>query len=461
MKLLDLRASAIPELKWGLNNKKALKVLLKQELEGFLNTPKKGLKPSLEDLKMVSDIIDAVQNEGDSALRKYALLFDNYNTPAGSTPRPSDFLVTEAEFENANKQVSEALKTALKAASDNIFAYHKNQIPPDWSFSPSEGVVLGQRIRPLERVALYIPGGKAAYPSTVLMNGIPALIAGVEGIAIFTPPDKSGKVNPLVLYAAHLLGIREVYKLGGAQAIAAAAYGTETIPGVDKIVGPGNRYVALAKKLVFGDVAIDMIAGPSEVLILADESANPQWVAADLLAQAEHDEDASVYLVTTDPTLPAKVRLALEEQLSTLPKAEIARKAIENNGYVFLIDEGEIGLMLSNLIAPEHLELMIQDPFAILEQVEHAGSVFLGAYTPEALGDYYAGTNHTLPTSGTARFSSPLGVYDFIKRPSFLSYSKEALEAVGSQVEIFAHAEGLEAHERSVTYRIQPCSTST
>lgn len=424
---------------------------LKDALKTAVGSLSKGLKPSLEDLQGVSAIIEAVQTEGDQALCRYALAFDQFEALRGK-----DFLVTPEEFEGAKSQVSESLQEIIKTAKGNIFAYHQNQKSTDWSFSPKKGIVLGQKIKPLRRVALYIPGGKAAYPSTVLMNGIPALIAGVEEIAIFTPPDRSGNVNPLVLFAADLLGIREVYKLGGAQAIAAAAYGTETIESVDKIVGPGNRYVALAKKLVFGDVAIDMIAGPSEVLILADESANPQWIAADLLAQAEHDEDAALYLLTTDPSLPPKVEKELALQLATLPKANIASKAIGNNGYTFLIGDLETGLILSNLIAPEHLELVVKDPFKALESVDHAGSVFLGPYTPEALGDYYAGTNHTLPTSGTARFSSPLGVYDFIKRPSFLSYSKEALMAVGSEVEAFAEAEGLRAHKRSVTYRLTP-----
>lgn len=453
MKQFDFRTETCPQLDWNLNSKADLRRTLQKYLKAAVGNLSKGLKPSTEDLQGVTAIIEAVQTEGDKALIRYALAFDQFEAATGQ-----DFLVTDEEFESAKAQIPESLQNTIKASRDNIFAYHQNQKSEDWSFVPKKGIVLGQKIKPLRRVALYIPGGKAAYPSTVLMNGIPALIAGVEEIAIFTPPDKSGKVNPLVLYVADLLGIREVYKLGGAQAIAAAAYGTETIEGVDKIVGPGNRYVALAKKLVFGDVAIDMIAGPSEVLIVADETANPKWIAADLLAQAEHDEDATVYLITTDPDLPPQVESALADQLSTLPKSSIASKAIENNGYVFLINQLEIGLMLSNLIAPEHLELMVEEPFALLDQVEHAGSVFVGSYTPEALGDYYAGTNHTLPTSGTARFSSPLGVYDFIKRPSFLSYSKEALEAIGSDVEAFAEAEGLVAHKRSVTYRIDPSS---
>lgn len=456
MKRFDFTTTQNSQLNYEAGGEALLRTNLKQALKSAVGNPNKGLKPSLEDLQAVTAIIEAVQNEGDQALCRYALAFDQFDALTGK-----DFLVTDAERSEGKSQVSEALQQIIKNSRDNIFAYHQNQKSPDWSFSPKKGIVLGQKIKPIRRVALYIPGGKAAYPSTVLMNGIPALIAGVEEIVLFTPPDKSGKVNPLVLFAADLLGIREIYKLGGAQAVAAAAYGTETIEAVDKIVGPGNRYVALAKKLVFGDVAIDMIAGPSEVLIVADESANPQWVAADLLAQAEHDEDATLYLITTDATLPDRVEAELQSQLATLPKSSIASKAIENNGYVFLISQLETGLILSNLIAPEHLELMVKDPFKALDQVEQAGSVFLGSYTPEALGDYYAGTNHTLPTSGTARFSSPLGVYDFIKRPSFLSYSKEALQAIGSEVEAFAEAEGLSAHKRSVTYRLDPSINQT
>lgn len=456
MKRFDFTIANKPQLEFTEGREALLRTQLKQSLKSAIGNINKGLKPSFEDLQAVNAIIEGVQTEGDAALCRYALAFDQFEALTGK-----DFLVTAAEVEEGKSQVSGSLKQIIQTSRDNIFAYHQNQKSLDWSFSPKEGIVLGQKIKPLRRVALYIPGGKAAYPSTVLMNGIPALIAGVEEIVLFTPPDKSGKVNPLVLFAADLLGIREIYKLGGAQAVAAAAYGTETIEAVDKIVGPGNRYVALAKKLVFGDVAIDMIAGPSEVLIVADESANPKWIAADLLAQAEHDEDAALYLITTDPSLPDRVELELALQLTTLPKSSIAGKAIQNNGYTFLISQLETGLILSNLIAPEHLELMVKDPFKTLDWVEHAGSVFLGSYTPEALGDYYAGTNHTLPTSGTARFSSPLGVYDFIKRPSFLSYTKEALEAIGSEVEAFAEAEGLSAHKRSVTYRLAPSTNQT
>lgn len=425
--------------------------MLRKQVAEVLKLLKKNADSDAEkqesvDLQLVNAIIKQVRLEGDVALKRLSAQYDGYFKDS--------FLVSEDDFDAAELFVTAPLKAVIEEAKANIEAYHKHQVTADWSFSPKEGVCLGQRIKPIRRVGLYIPGGKAAYPSTVLMNGIPALIAGVKEIAIFTPPGADGKVNPLVLYAARQLGISEVYALGGAQAIAAAAYGTDEIPSVDKIVGPGNRYVTLAKKLVFGDVAIDMIAGPSEVLIVADLGANPKWIAADLLAQAEHDEDAALYLVTTAQNLPLQVANALENQLKTLPKADIARKAIQNNCHVFLVDTLEKGLKIANCIAPEHLELMVKNPQLALESIEQAGSVFLGAYTPEALGDYIAGTNHTLPTSGTARFSSPLGVYDFIKRPSFLSYSKEALMAAANSVTTFAQAEGLEAHKRSVEIRL-------
>lgn len=424
-------------------------------LESYL--PKRsGTKPSLEDLTQVTGMLETIENEGDAALICYSQIYD------GFTPESAEaFRVSAEAFEAAERVVSDELKQALTTAKDNIWAYHSHQILSDWSFSPAQGITLGQRICPIRRVGLYIPGGKAAYPSTVLMNGIPARIAGVKEIALFTPPNAQGEVNPLVLYAAKLLGITEVYKLGGIQAIGAAAYGTQSVPAVDKIVGPGNRFVALAKKLVYGTVAIDMIAGPSEVLIIADQTAEPKWLAADLLAQAEHDEDAALYLVTTDPKLPEAVCRELDAQLKDLPKADIAYAALRDNGRMFVADTLDTALAIANRIAPEHLELSISEPESVLKQVSCAGSVFLGHYTPEALGDYMAGTNHTLPTNGTARFSSPLGVYDFITRPSFLAYSDQALKAIGPQVEAFAAAEGLEGHKRSVTYRLEEIAHDT
>ncbi len=406
--------------------------------------------PRDEDYSEVSAILRAVQREGDRALLTYSKTFDGY-----APDEISHFRVSAEAFEKAKSQISPPLKEALALAKENIWRYHENQMPCSWSVSPESGIELGQRICPMKRVALYIPGGKAAYPSTVLMNAIPAQIAGVSEIAIFTPPNAKGEIDPLVLYAAFLMGITEVYKLGGAQAIGAAAYGTSSIPAVDKIVGPGNRFVALAKKIVFGTVAIDMIAGPSEVLIIADETANPQWIAADLLAQAEHDEDARLYLLTTNFSLPNKVFDALATQLRQLPKASIAAKALNRHFTIFVADTLDLCLELSNVIAPEHLELAIDNPKVLLDGVTAAGSVFLGHATPEALGDYFAGTNHTLPTSSTARFSSPLGVYDFVTRPSYLCYEKDALSKIGAHIMAFAKAEGLEAHSRSIQIRME------
>lgn len=402
---------------------------------------------SYNGMEVVAKILERVREEGDRALSSYTLRFDGCEI--------KNFRVTEGEFEEARAMVSEKLKCIVKEAAENIRLYHKNQIVESWSFSPREGVQLGQNIKPINRVGLYIPGGKAAYPSTVLMNAIPAQLAGVNEITVFTPPSSEGKISPLVLYTADLLGIKEVYKVGGAQAVGAAAYGTEQIRAVDKIVGPGNKYVAMAKKLVFGDVAIDMIAGPSEVLVVADKTAKACLVAADLLAQAEHDEEAGLFLVTEEKNLIREVEKELIAQLELLPKKGIAEKAIENNFSVYLTRDLAQGIEISNLIAPEHLELMIENPFETLPMINQAGAVFLGAYTPEALGDYFAGTNHTLPTSGTARFSSPLGVYDFIKRPSFLYYSKEALGKVSEKVAAFAEAEGLDAHRNSVLKRLE------
>lgn len=407
-------------------------------------------QPADEDYFAVSKILQAVKASGDEALLKYSAQFDKY-----APTEVTDLLVSDSELREAENLVDDSLKETMKLAKSNIETFHKNQVPSDWSITPNEGIKLGQRICPMGRVALYIPGGKAAYPSTVLMNAIPAILAGVKSIAIFTPPNAEGRINPLVLYAASLLGIREIYKLGGAQAIAAAAYGTAFIKPVDKIVGPGNRFVALAKKMVFGTVAIDMIAGPSEVMVIADDSAKPDWIAADLLAQAEHDEDAALYLLTTNFSLPSSVFEALEAQLMSLPKANIAKAALSNNFHVFVCESLDLCLELSNTIAPEHLELMIENPEASLPKVTAAGSVFLGAFTPEALGDYFAGTNHTLPTSGTARFSSPLGVYDFITRPSYLYYDQTALNSIGGRVVNFAKAEDLEAHSRSVSIRLE------
>lgn len=420
------------------------------EAETVLNFLPKQAESCLSDLAPVAEIIETVKKNGDSALFSYTKQFDKATRET--------LRVSQAEIEKAKRQVPEALKKVILTAKANIEAYHKNQIPTGFTFSPSEGIFMGQKIAPIRRVALYIPGGTAAYPSTVLMNAIPALLAGVASIVLFTPPRPDGTINPLVLFTANCLGIEEVYGVGGAQAIAAAAYGTESIKRADKIVGPGNRYVAMAKKLVFGDVAIDMIAGPSEVLIVADQTASADFIAADLLAQAEHDEDAALYLVTNQPNLPLQVSYALESQLKTLPRADIAKKALSQNCLVFMTENLEKSLAVANYIAPEHLELLVENPKEALSSIDQAGSIFLGSFAPEALGDYLAGTNHTLPTSGTARFSSPLGVYDFIKRPSYLSYDAPALLAVSEEVMLFAEAEGLVAHKRSIEIRKEALS---
>lgn len=395
-------------------------------------------------LDTVKTVIQTVRTGGDEALLAYTRFFDcSLELPLAIAP---------TEIEASEAQVSERLKGIMQKAKRQIEAYHRHQQVSPWRYEPEAGILMGQRICPIGRVGLYIPGGKAAYPSTLLMNAIPAQIAGVKEIAVFTPRDAQGQVSPLVLYAAKLLGLKEVYAIGGAQAVAAAAYGTKTIPKVDKLVGPGNRYVTAAKKLVFGDIAIDMIAGPSEVLIVADDRAKVDWLAADLLAQGEHDGDARLYVCTTDQHLPLKLATALENQLATLPKANTAREALQSL-QVVLCDSIEAAIDISNEIAPEHLELMVAEPLTYLDRVSAAGSVFLGDYCPEALGDYLAGPNHTLPTSGTARFSSPLGVYDFIKRPSYLFYDQAACLSAADEVWDFALAEALEAHGRAIQIR--------
>lgn len=395
-------------------------------------------------LEQAQKIIKDVRTRGDISLKEYSKHFD--------CPLDLPLAIDAQLIEDSESHVSPSLKAILNKAKNQIEAYHRHQIVSPWSYEPEEGILMGQRICPIERVGLYIPGGKASYPSTLLMNAIPALVAGVLEIAIFTPRDAEGQISPLVLYAAKILGITEIYAIGGAQAVAAAAYGTESIPRVNKLVGPGNRYVTAAKKLVFGDIAIDMIAGPSEVLIIADERANVGWLAADLLAQGEHDADAGLYVCTTDQHLPLRLFDALETQLLTLPKAAIAREALKSLK-IMVCASLDDAIAISNAIAPEHLELMIAEPLKYLEKVTCAGSVFLGDFSPEALGDYFAGPNHTLPTSGTAKFSSPLGVYDFIKRPSYLMYSKEACIAAAGEVYAFAMAENLEAHARAIELR--------
>ena len=390
-------------------------------------------------------IINDVAERGDEALFEYTLRFDGC--------KPESLLVTQEEIDAAAESVGEYFLDTLKMAAENIRAFHKKQLSDGFSMTAPFGSGRSG-VRPIE-AGLYIPGGTASYPSTVLMNAIPAKIAGVSEIVAVTPPDKEGRVNPAVLAAAKVAGIDKIFKVGGAQAIAALACGTESIPKVDKIVGPGNRYVASAKRLVYGLVDLDMIAGPSEILIVADKNADPVNIAADLLSQAEHDTLASAILVTDNKELAEKVQAEVERQLELLPRAEIARQSIDNQSAIFLCSSISEAIEIANDIAPEHLEICVEEPKKYLADIKNAGSIFLGAYTPEALGDYFAGTNHTLPTSGTARFASPLGVDDFIKRSSYIYYTKEALSEVKDRIAHFARFEGLEAHARSVESRFR------
>ncbi len=395
---------------------------------------------------VVGSILSDIKSRGDVALREYTERFDR--------AKISDFLVSKSEIETARNAVGCEFIEILEAAAANIRAFHEKQKREGFSFDGGEGVLLGQRILPLSRVGVYVPGGTAPYPSTVLMDVIPAKIAGVDEIIMVTPPQPDGSVNSGILAAASVAGADRIYKVGGAQAIAALAYGIESIPKVDKIVGPGNIYVATAKKLVYGVVDIDMIAGPSDILIIADRTANPVFLAADMLGQSEHDEKAAAVLVATDRAVAEGVQRELERQLEPLSRKSIARASLEQNGRIILASDLSKAAEIANALAPEHLELCVDDPFQLLKSIRNAGSVFLGHYTPEALGDYFAGPNHTLPTMGTARFYSPLSVDDFIKKSSFLSYSKEAMQKVGGMVETFAKKEGLTAHANSITVRM-------
>lgn len=393
----------------------------------------------------VAGILKDVAANGDRALLSYAKRFDRAEL--------SSLEVTGAEMEEAVASVDPAFLDILREAAANIRAFHEKQVRNGFVLTESTGVVTGQKVTPIERVGLYVPGGTAALPSTVLMTAIPAKIAGCPTIVMITPPQADGKVNPVILAAAKIAGVDRIFKSGGAQAIAALAYGTESIPQMDKIVGPGNAFVAEAKRQVFGRVSIDMIAGPSDILVLADGACDPSVVAADLLSQAEHDKMASAVLVTTSRAFAEQVREELEKQLPLLPRAEIARASLEANGKIIVANDIPAAIEVANRIAPEHLELCVDDPFAYLSQVRHAGSVFLGRHCPEALGDYFAGPNHTLPTGGTARFSSPLSVDDFIKKTQFTYYGAEALSEVADKVAFFARQEGLEAHARSALAR--------
>ena len=394
---------------------------------------------------VVTKIIERVRTDGDQAL--YQLIEEIDHVTLDS------LAVSQAEMDAALKTVSPELLAVMEQAKENILSFHQKQVRQGFVSTEESGVVMGQRILPLARVGVYVPGGTAAYPSTVLMDVLPAKIAGVPKIVMMTPTDDAGNVPAAILAAASIAGVDEIYKVGGAHGVAALAYGTETIPKVDKIVGPGNIYVATAKKMVYGEVDIDMIAGPSDVLIVVDQSANPRWIAADLLAQAEHDKLAQAILVTTEEALIEKVQAEVDQQLAELPRQEIAAAAIDTNGKIILVKDLAEAIAIANQVAPEHLELSVAEPFALLGKVENAGSVFLGHHTPEVLGDYFAGPNHTLPTEGTARFYSPLSVDDFIKKSSYLYYTEEAMKAVGPAVELFAETEDLVGHARSMKVR--------
>ena len=393
----------------------------------------------------VKEIIARVRAEGDSALRFYADKFDG--------GAPASFELSEEDKKAALARVSEEYKEMLKRAAANIREFHERQKREGFSYTRPDGTVLGQKFTPIEKAGIYVPGGTASYPSTVLMNAIPAKVAGVKEIVMATPPSRGGRIRAEIVAAADVAGVDRIFLIGGAGAIAALAFGTESVPRVDKITGPGNIYVALAKKAVFGTVGIDMVAGPSEILVIADESADAATVAADLLSQAEHDRLASAVLVTTSETLAREVSDEVERQLKLLPREEIARASVENCGKIIVADSIDDAVKVSNAIAPEHLELCVKEPFEVLERVTAAGSVFLGANTPEAAGDYFAGPNHTLPTSGSARFSSPLSVDDFVKKSSFICYTKEGFESAIDDIVMFAESEGLTAHARSAEAR--------
>ena len=395
----------------------------------------------------VAEIIARVREAGDAALYEYGEKFDGV--------RLTSLAVTPEEMEEALTLVEDEFLAILKKAAVNIRRFHEKQVRNSFILNEENGVVIGQKIIPVDRAGLYVPGGTAAYPSTVLMDAIPAKIAGCREVVMVTPPGKDGRVNPVILAAAHVAGIDRIFKVGGAQAVAALAYGTQSIPKVDKIVGPGNAYVAEAKKQVFGTVSIDMIAGPSEILIVADGKSSPRHLAADLLSQAEHDRMASAVLVTDSAELAAAVQAELEVQIPLLSRSEIARTSIDVNGKIIVAPDLDTAIEIANEIAPEHLELCVDNPFDYLDRIRHAGSIFMGRNCPEALGDYFAGPNHTLPTSGTARFSSPLSVDDFVKKTQYTYYTKDALARVAEDVAYFAKKEGLTAHAKSAVIRLE------
>ena len=404
-------------------------------------------EPAVNVEDIVAEIIANVRKNGDAAIYEYCKKFDKADLTC--------LQVSKEEIDEAVAAVEPKFLEILRKAAGNIRAFHSRQVRNSFVISQENGVVVGQKIIPVDRAGLYVPGGTAAYPSTVLMDSIPAKIAGVREVVMVTPPNKEGKINPVILAAASIAGVDRIFKVGGAQAVAALAYGTESIPRVDKIVGPGNAFVAEAKKQVFGQVSIDMIAGPSEILIVADGDSNPRHLAADLLSQAEHDKLASAVLVTNSEALAAAVREELETQIPQLERAEIARASIDNNGKIIVAEDLMQAIDIANEIAPEHLELCVDNPFDYLDAIRHAGSIFMGRNCPEALGDYFAGPNHTLPTSGTAKFSSPLGVDDFIKKTQFTYYTRSALETVAEDVAYFARQEGLTAHAKSAVIRTE------
>ena len=399
--------------------------------------------------KTVSDIIENVKENKDAAVCYYTKQFDGFDLTS------QNIRVTEKEIEEAISSMDAEFVAVMEKSAANIREYHEKQKRNSWFDAKEDGTILGQKVTPLEKVGIYVPGGKAAYPSSVLMNAIPAKVAGVDKIVMTTPCNKEGKVNPGTLAAAKVAGVDEIYKVGGAQAIAALAFGTESIPKVDKITGPGNIFVALAKKSVYGHVSIDSIAGPSEILVLADETANPKYVAADLLSQAEHDELASAILITTSKELAEEVSKWIIDFVSQLDRKEIMEKSLDNYGYILLADTMEDAIDAANEIASEHLEILTKNPFEIMTKIRNAGAIFLGEYSSEPLGDYFAGPNHILPTNGTAKFFSPLSVDDFVKKSSIICYSKEALEKVHKDIELFAKKEGLTAHANSIAVRFE------
>ena len=395
----------------------------------------------------VKEIVENVRHNGDEALKEYTLQFDHTELDTRK------MLVSDDEIAEAESLVDPELKQVMQKSLENIRNYHKKQLRTSWFDAQPNGTILGQKVTPLTRVGVYVPGGKAAYPSTVLMNIVPASVAGVPEIVMVTPPGKDGKVNPVTLTAAKMAGATKIYKVGGAQAIAALAFGTATVPKVDKIVGPRNIFVALAKKCVYGYVSIDSIAGPSEILVIADETANPRHIAADLLSQAEHDELASAILITTSKKLADEVNQYIEKMVPNLSRRAILEKSLENYGYILLAESLDEAIDVANEIASEHLEIVTANPFEVMTKIKNAGAIFLGSYSSEPLGDYFAGPNHVLPTNGTAKFFSPLSVDDYVKKSSIIYYSKEALEAVHEDIEKFAKAEGLTAHANSIHVR--------